>query len=299
MKNRIILAIIFFLFLGVTAKRGGTTDIPRYNLPDLVIKSDIIASGTVTIRDVETILVTDQVLKGQAPKKLNIIDNFGIQGVIVKYTENENVLLFMQSIDADSACLTSSYLSKWPRPNSMREYGNILDNTSPQGIADLVKEILSIEAKTDINDRLNILKSWLDSSDSLLNLIALQYVLSSHIWPKGLSPDYQTGFNITTIRKQLSGYAFKLIQSGSPSIQVESIRLLQYADPERALPILISKITDPNRNIREATCSELMSFSHGKDMDDNLIYRFNESPEELLSVQRKWQEWYDDANFDK
>jgi hypothetical protein len=299
MKIRVILAIAIFLVLSVTAKRGGTTEIPGYGLPDLVVKSDIIASGRVTISDGKAILVTDRVLKGQVPKNLTIIDCPGIKGMVVKYTEDQNVLLFLQAISSDSVCLTSSYLSKWPRSNSMQENGNILDNASPETIADLVNNILRVESRTNLNDRVDILKEWLDSSDSLLNLVALQYVLSSHIWPEGLSPDYKKGITMYNVRKQLSGYAFKLINSNNPGIREESIRLLRYADPEKALPILISKIIDPNRNIRAATCSVLMSFSRGEGMNDDLKYRSDELPEELLSVQRKWQEWYDNTDFSK
>ncbi len=298
MRKRIILGIAIFLLLAVTAKRGGTTETPGYGLPDLVVKSDIIASGAITIRNGKIILVTDRVLKGRAPRNLTIIDCPGIKELIVKYTEDQNVLLFLQAISSDSACLTSSYLSKWPRSNSMQESGNILDNTSPESIADLVMEILGVEAKTDLNDRIDIIEGWLDSPDSLLNLVALQYVLSSHFWPEGLSPDYKKGITMYNVRKQLSGYAFKLIQSNKPGIREESIRLLRYADPESVFPVLINKITDPNKYVREATSSVLFSILHKKELNDDLKYDYNESPEELLSVQRKWQEWYE-ANLKK
>jgi hypothetical protein len=295
MRIRITLGIIIFLLLGVSAERGRTTSIWWSGLPDLAIRSDIIATGTVTTRDGKTIMITQRILKGEAPKELSIIDTIKVSWLVVKYDENEHVILFMKSIDAISAYLTSGFLAKWPR-DTISEYSTILDRASVESIAGLVNQILRIESKTDIHNRIDILKAWLDSSDSLLNLVALQYVLSSHIWPEGLSPDYQKGITRYNVHKELSGYAFKLIQSDSPSIQEESIRLLRYADPALALPVLISKITDPNKYVREATSSVLFSLLHEEDLKDDLKYDYNESSEELLSVQRKWQEWYE-ANY--
>jgi hypothetical protein len=298
MKIRIIFAIFVFLIFGVTAKRSFSSSVSIGGLYGLVSKSDIIASGNIMIKEGKTILVTNQILKGKAPKELTISSDPKTGWRKVDFIEDEYVLLFLKSIDAGNAKLTAGGTAKWPKAN-VGEYSNILSRASVASVADLANQILDIESKTDIDDRVDVLRDWLDSSDSLLNLIALQYALGGHIWSNEPSPDYQTSIDRNNILNGLSGYAFKLIQSDSPLIQSESIRLLRYADHEQALPILISKITDPNRNIREATCSELMSFSHRKDMEDNLNYRFNDSPEELLSVQRKWQEWYDSADFDK
>jgi hypothetical protein len=208
------------------------------------------------------------------------------------------VILFLKSIDANTAELTAGATARWPR-NYRGEYSSILERASAETITGLVNEILRIGSKTDINERIDILKSWLDSSDSLLNLVALQYALSSQIWPKGLSPDYQTGITKANMRKQLSGYAFKLIQSDSPSIQRESIRLLGYADPQQALPILIDKITDPNKGVRIATVVELRSIMRRLHIGEGFDYDSNSPPEELVPVQRKWQEWYDNTDFDE
>ncbi|UCE67473.1 MAG: HEAT repeat domain-containing protein [Candidatus Zixiibacteriota bacterium] len=298
MRSGILIGIAIFLLLGVTAEKGCTVDIPWSGLPDLAIRSEIIAMGTVTSRDENTIMITERILKGRAPKELNIIDTIKVGWLAVNYVENEKVILFLKSVEANTAYLTSGYLSKWPR-DTISEYSNILDRASVESIVGLVNQILYIESKTDLNDRVKIIKGWLDSSDSLLTLVALQYALSSHIWPEGLSPDYQKGITKNNVRKQLSGYAFKLIQSNNPEIQEESIRLLRYADSKSVLPVLINKITDPNKYVREATSSVLFSILHEKDLNDDLKYDYNESSEELLSVQRKWQEWYDNEFINK
>jgi hypothetical protein len=299
MRSRIIFGITLILALNVAAKRGHTSFIPWSGLPDLVLKSDIIATGTISIEDGKTILITDRILKGHAPKRLTLIVNTSpYEEGAVPIVENENVLLFLKSINSDSAQLAAGDLGKWPRADWLRKNPNLLNNASPETIADLVNNILRVESRTNLNDRVDILKEWLDSSDSLLNLVALQYVLSSHIWPEGLSPDYKKGITMYNVRKQLSGYAFKLINSNNPGIREESIRLLRYADPESVFPVLINKITDPNKYVREATSSVLFSILHKKELNDDLKYDYNKSPEELLSVQRKWQEWYDNTDFD-
>jgi len=298
MRNRIIFGIIVFLIFGATAKRGCTRSIGWSGLTDLVIKSDIIASGIISIKDGNTVLITDQILKGKAPKELTLIADThpSIIGY-VPLVENENVLLFLKSIDASSAELTlGSFLAKWPRPD-MKEYSDIINDASPESIAGLVNEILRIESKSDINERVSILRGWLDSSDSLLNLIALQYAVNGHIWSKEPPTDDQALRNKLSILNQLSSYAFRLIQSDIPMIQAESIRLLQYAGPERALPILISKITDPNNRIRESTRNVFQRLSYKFNLGEEYNYGTDDSAEELLTIQRKWQEWLDEASF--
>ena len=297
MRSQIIFGIIIFLVLGISAKKGCTTSIGWSGLTDLAIRSDIIATGTISFKDGNTVLITDRILKGQASKEVIIINYFRIRRLEAIFTENENVLLFMKSIDANSACLTSDYLAKWPR-NYISEHSNILDRASIESIAGLVNEILIIDSKTDIKTRIFILRHWLQSSDSLLNLVALQYVLSSHFWPEGLLPDYKKGITRHNFRKQLSGYAFKLIQSDSPSVQAKSIELLRYADPEQALPILISRITDTNNLVRNSTRNVLSGFEIGLQVGEGFDYTLHDTPEKLLSVQRKWQEWYE-ANYSK
>ena len=104
MRNRINLWIIVFLILGVTSKKS-CADVMLWNgLPDLVIKSDIIASGTISIKYGKTILLTNHVLKGKAPKELAIVvgDNQYKAGA-ANLIENEDVLLFLKSLDANSA----------------------------------------------------------------------------------------------------------------------------------------------------------------------------------------------------
>lgn len=297
MRSRIIFGIIIVLVLGVTAKRGFTTSIVGGGLPDLAIRSDIIASGTVTSKAGKTILVTDRILKGKAPKEFTIDNVATVEWDKVDFVEDEYVLLFLKSIDTDIAKLIAGATAKWPR-DTIGEYSSILERASVESIAGLVNQILRIESKTEIKERVDILRGWLDSSDSLLNLIALQYVLGGYIWSKEPSPDYQSSIDRNSILKGLSAYAFTLIQSDSPLIQAESIRLMRYADPERALPILISKITDPSKYIRSVTWSALKKFSYGKEMDDNCNYDSNSPREELIPVQRKWQEWYE-ANYDR
>lgn len=299
MRKRIILGIIVFLILGVTAKMGYTTSIGWNGLPDLVIKSDIIASGTISIKDGKTVLITDQVLKGEAPKELTLIVNTNqyMEGA-VNFIDNENVLLFLKTIDASSAYLTAGDLAKWPRADWLRKYPDILNQASPESIAGLVKEILRIESTTDINERVGILRSLLDSSDSLLNLIALQYAVNNHIWSQKPYPDDQAVVARDSILEQLSSYALRLVQGDIQSIQEESIRFLQYADPKQALPILISKITASNTRIRASTHSVLKTFMIELKTGEGFNYNSNDSDEKLLTIQRKWQEWYE-ANFNR
>ncbi len=297
MRSRIIFGIIIFLVLCVTAQRSFPTSVWGGGLLDLAIKSDIIATGTITFKDGKTILITDRMLKGKDPKELTINNRATIAWGKVDFVEDEYVLLFLMSIEADIAKLTAGATAKWPR-DTIGEYSSILERASVESITGLVNQILRIESKTDINDRVDILRGWLDSSDSLLNSIALRYAIGGHIWSNEPSPDYQASIDRNNILNDLSDYAFKLIQSNSPLIQAESIRLLRYADPERALPVLISKITDTSRYIRGVSWSALQRLSSGRNMDDNYKYNPDDSPEELLSFQRKWQEWYE-ANFNK
>lgn len=264
----------------------------------MVSKSDIIASGNIMIKGGKTILVTDRILKGKAPKELTISNDPETGWTKVDFIEDEYVLLFLKSIDAGSAKLTAGGTAKWPKANA-GEYSNILSRASIESIAGLVNQILRIESKTDIDDRVDILRDWLDSSDSLLNLIALQYALGGHIWSNEPSPDYQTSIIRNSILNGLSGYALRLIQSDSPLIQIESIKLLRYADPKSALPILIGKIADPNKGVRVSTIVVLRSFARRLDIAEGFDCDSNSPPEELLPVQRKWQEWYDKEFINK
>jgi hypothetical protein len=298
MKIRNILGIAIILIFDAMVQRGYATIVPYSGLPNLVINSDFIATGTVSIKGVKAVLITDRILKGQVPREVTIVNIFEIHRFEAIFTENEKVLLFMKSMGGDSAYLTSDYWAKWPR-KTIREYSNILDRASIAGVTGLVNEIFRIESETDINDRVEILKNWLGSSDVLLNLVALQYTLGFNIWSKEVPPDYETSIGRNVILKGLSEYAFKLIDSDSPLIRAESIRLLQFADQKRSLPILIEKITSPNKGVRAATKSVLTVISYEQKLDDNYKYDSNDSPEELLPVQRKWQEWYDNTDFDK
>lgn len=298
MRNRIILGITIFLILGVTAKGGHVESTAWYDLRDLENKSDIIASGTISFKDGNAVLVTDQILKGKAPKELTVINYTTIQWLKVDFVENEKVLLFLKSINESSAQLTEGYYAKWPRP-ATNGYSDIISKASIESIAGLVNEIFRIESKTDINDRIDILRNWLDSSDSLLNLLALQYVFWGHIWSNESAPNNQTAVVRDSILEQLSSNAFRFIQSDIPLIRAGSICLLKYMEPETALPILISKITDPNDRVREFTRNILYTFPPALTTGEGFDYGFDDPAEELLSVQRKWQEWYDDENFSR
>jgi hypothetical protein len=298
MRNRIILAVTIFLILGVMTNWGHGESIAWYDMPDLENKSDIIVLGTISFKEGNVVLITDQILKGSTPKELTIINYTTTKWLKADFVENEEVLLFLKSIDASSARLSEGYYSKWPRP-AVNGYSDIIGGASIESIAALVNEILRIESKTDINERIGILRSWLDSSDSLLNLLALQYAFWGHIWPNDPQHDYQKGVDRLTTLRELSGYAFKLIQSDIPSIQAGSIWLLRFADPERALPILISRITDPNDRVREFTRNVLNTFATNLRVGGEFEYDSNSPPEELVPVQRKWQEWYDNTDFDE
>lgn len=295
MRIRITVGIIIFLLLGVSAERGRTTSIWGGGLLDSAVKSDVIATGTVTIKGGRTILVPDRILKGKVPKELAIINENTIVWGKVDFVEDEYVLLFLKSIDASSAELIAGGTAKWPQVYTS-EYSSILSRASVESIARLVNQILRIESKTNIHNRMDILRAWLDSSDSLLNLIAMQYALRGYIWSKEPSPDYQTSIDRNKILNGLSDYAFKLIQSDDLLTQAEAIKLLRYADPARALPVLIGNITDSSKYIRGATYSVLISAFYREKMGDIYKYNSDDPPEVLLPIQRKWQEWYE-ANF--
>ena len=294
MRKRIIIKVALLLILIVVAEKGYSTSIIWSGFPDLVIKSDIIASGTISIEDGKVFLLTEQVLKGRSPKKLSLVVETSpyVEGS-VKLVDNEHVLLFLKSIDISSAELTAGDLAKWPRADWLRKNPNALNDASPESIAGLVQKIQGIEDIKDIKRRIKILQGWFESSDTLLNIVALQYTLYGHIWSKQPSPDYQTSNNRDSILTQLSSYAFGLAESNSPIIQEESIRLLGYANPNQALPILINRIDDSNSRVRSTVHSALKIYITNYDMGEGFDYSSKDSLVKLLAIQKKWQEWYD------
>jgi hypothetical protein len=297
MRSRIILTVTIYFILGVTVKSGHAEKTPWYNFRSLENKSDIIASGKILFKDGNPVLITDQILKGRAPEKLTIINYTSTKWLEVDFVENEDVLLFLRSIDENSAQLTEGNYAKWPR-HTVNGYSDIVSEASIESIADLVNEIRRIESETEIGNRVDILRNWLDSSKSLLNLLALEYVFWGHIWSNESSPDSHAIVVRDSILEQLSIYAFRSIQSDIPLIRAGSIFLLKYADPESALPILINKITDSNDRVREFTRKALNSFPPAIKSGGRFDYDYNDSTEKLLPVQRKWQEWYD-SNYGK
>lgn len=274
------------------------------NIPALVRDSSVIAKGSISIEDDGPVLSVQEIFKGKPYYNLTIQWREWLDIPIPKFHNGEAVLLFLEKPDEKGvACLVGyGTQAKWPKvyndPNESSGYQKMLA-TAPLGdIENIVEKILQIESIVDPNEKIELCSQRMKSSNQLIQLTTMQYILDRHIWPT--SPNKRISHAEAKrrfgIMRKLSSDSLQLANSDESAIQVESIRLLRYAHAADAIPILVSKITQSDKGVRTATQTVLTTFSIEHKIKDPSMkkYKASGSTEHLNSAKQKWNNWWHD-----
>lgn len=299
MKIRTLLTIMIFVVLILTPAKGFAVVIKWYDFPELVQKSFIIAKGRISMRDEKPVLIVEQMLKGETYRELIIQSQSWLDIPSPKFQDGEVVLLFLETPDIAGTAQLVGYgdQAKWPRSKVSGGYPKILTDASLKDIQKVVEKLLRIEESSVLEEKTKLCAEYIKSSNPLLQLTGMQYVLGGLLWPP--PPDdsfprvpHEIAQKRFDILRSLSSVAVPLLNSGEPSIRVASIRLLRYAPPSVAMPNVIRKITDEDASARTATHTILNTLSIELKVSPGFKYNPRDSIERLRSVQEQWNNWW-------
>ncbi len=299
MKIWRLLSIWIFVASVLISTEGFTTLIQRYNFPELVARSSIIAKGTIVKRNNKPVLVVEHVLKGEAGSKVIIQSQSLAETPAPKFEDDEVVLLFLQPRAAEGTARLIGYgdQAKWPRSKGTGGYPEILIDASLEDIQKTVEKLLLIEDALGLEEKTKLCAEYIGSSNSLLQLTVLQHVLGGLLWPPPPGDPFpiishEAAKKRFDILRNLSSGAVALLGSDKPSIRAAAIRLLRYAPPGVAMPNLIMTITDEDASVRTATHTVLRTLSIELKVAGEFEYDPDDPAERLVSVQDEWNNWW-------
>lgn len=303
MKIKTLLKVCVFIVLILTSTEG-FAKIIWFTFPELVKNSSIIAKGTISIRNAKPVLLVEQTLKGEAHRELIIQPRSWLDIPTPTFRDGEVVLLFLESPDATGTARLVGYgdQAKWPGARSRGAggypgYPKVLTEASLKDIQEVVEKLLQIEEASGLEKKTELCADYIRSSNPLLQLTGLQYVLQDLLWPP--PPDnpfprvpHEIAKKRFDILRSLSSGAVPLLESDKPSIRAAAIRLLRYAPSEVAMPNLIRKISDADLGVRTATRTVLNTLSIELKVGGKFEYSPGDSMDRLISVQDKWNNWW-------
>lgn len=300
MKARTILTLCACLALASVPAETLAAKVMWYQFPALVNESSLIVTGTITIRAEQPILLVEEALKGKTCDELTIQQRSLGEVPSASFQEGESVLLFLETPDDDCAAALVGYgdQAKWPKLDVAERYFHYPKgqaNASLEEVEEMARRLLRIESSRDLEQRIDMIAGLMKSSDLLLQLTALQYVLGDHLWIEKDHPErssHEIAREQFDVLRRLSDYAVRLSNSKDSSIRAESIRLLRYARPNVAIPKLISRIPDTDPGVRAATHSVLGTLSIELKAEEGLEYSLSGSEEHLRSAQNIWNDWW-------
>lgn len=296
-----------------------------HSLPNLIHEAPVIARGKISIQDKEIILDVEKTLKGQEHSKIAILYMKWpeYEGTLPKFKDGENVLLFLTNdikgykplvfntpdMKKGELCLFGfSDQAKWPRvyPEKRKDnvyyhhYPKLQDTASLKAIEDVIEKLLEIENTKELEEKVKLCTEYIKSPNRLLQFTGMEYAIQGGLWAppigeKSSSISYETSKKRFSIMKKLGDeiISLSLVDSNEPSVCAEAIRFMRYAEPDKAIPLLIPKITDKDEDVRSATRTALKVIAGNLQITGSFVnYKSKDPVEKLKSVQQQWNEWW-------
>lgn len=296
------------------------------SLPKLIHEAPVIAKGKISTQDDKIILNVEKTLKGQEHSKITVFYMKWpeYEGALPKFKDGENVLLFLtndikgyKSLVPDTPDLKKGELcllgfsnqAKWPRvyPEKRKDnvyyhhYPKLQDTASLEAIQDVVEKLLQIENTKALEEKVKLCTEYIKSPNRLLQFTSMEYAIQSFLWaPPPGKPFPQIPHEVAAkhnnILKKLADevLSLSLVDSNEPSVCVEAIRFMRYAEPDKAIPLLIPKITDKDQDVRSATRTALNVIAGNLQITGSFAnYKSKDSAENLKSVQQQWNKWWE------
>jgi hypothetical protein len=198
--------------------------------------------------------------------------------------------------------------AKWPRKYPEKpepqeyyhHYPKLQDTASLEAIQDVAEKLLRIENISDLEEKVKLCAEYIKSPNRLLQFTAMEYAIHGSLWapPLGVplpATPHEVADKRNNILKKLADevLSLSLVDSNEPSICAEAILFLRYAEPSKVMPLLIRKITDEDKNVRSNTQTVLNTLSKDMKINGDLVdYKFDDSIENLKSIQKQWNDWW-------
>ena len=297
------------------------------SLPQLVHEAPVISRGKISIEDEKIILNVEKTLKGQEYSKIPVFYMKWpeYEGTLPKFKDGENVLLFLTNdikgykplvpntpdMKKGELCLFGfSDQAKWPRvyPEKRKDnvyyhhYPKLQDTASLKAIEDVIEKLLEIENAKALEEKVKLCTEYIKSPNRPLQFTAMEYATQSFLWAppageKSSSTSYETSKKRFNIMKKLADevISLSLVDSNEPSVCAEAIRFMRYTEPDKAIPLLIPKITDKDQDVRSATRTALNVIAGDLQITGSFVnYKSKDSIEKLKSVQQQWNKWWEE-----
>lgn len=325
MNGKNPLRMCVFVFLMLTSAQSQAS-VHYRSLPQLVHDAPTIVRGSITIQDEKIILNVEKTLKGQEHLRLRVLYLHWFDVPDPRFKNGEDVLLFLHIPDLKSDFARMAFpdapepkkgemyllglgdQAKWPRsypekPKKHEYYHHfprLQDNASLDAIQNVVEKLLEIENEPNLDEKVKLCTKYIRSPNRLLQFTAMQYAVWDYLWAP---PPGKPGGSVPTevarerfnILRNLSDevLSLSLVDSNEPSLRAESIRLLRYALPKKAMPHLISRITDEDKLVRSATRTTLNTMAYELKITGPFVkYKHDDHADRLKSVQQQWSDWW-------
>ena len=328
MKTKILFKICFLALLSVLSSKSYGKIVWR-SLPRLVHEAPVISKGKISIQNDTIILNVEKTLKGQEYTQITIlyIKYPEFEAALPKFKDGEETLLFLDPEPYEPVFNIVEKLNKgemylfglgdqakWPRvyPEKPKgseyyhHYPKLQDTASLEAIQGVVEKLLEIEKIQDLDKKTILCAEYIKSTNRLLQSTALEYAVHGYFWAppigesRGAIPK-EVSVQRTSIMKKLASevLSLSLVDSNEPSISEEAIRFMIYVEPEKAMPLLISKITDEDKGVRTATHTAINTIANNLKIKESFVkYEHDDSMENLKAIQQKWKNWFNE-NKDK
>ena len=325
MNGNSLLRMCVFVFLPLIPAKSEAT-INYRSLPQLVHDAPTIVTGNITIRGEKIILNVEKTLKGQQHHQLRVFYLHWFEVPDPRFRNGERVLLFLHIPDLKSDFARMAFpdapepkkgemyllglgdQAKWPRsyPEKPKKhvhyhhFPRLQDNASLDDIQDVVERLLKIENEPNLDEKVKLCIEHIRSPNRLLQFTVMECAVRGGLWapppgkPGGRVPN-EVADKRRDVLRNLSRevLTLSLVDSNEPSLRAESVRFLRYALPKKAMPHLISRITDEDLIVRRETRTALNMQADWLNITGPFVkYKHDDHPDRLISVRQQWMNWW-------